>query len=105
MSLDINLKCDHCGSSREPLNITHNVSRMWRLAGVWDALYGSDGRRAAAYLDTLRAGLAHREAHPEEYEAMNPPNGWGSYEGAKRFLGQWIAECAAHPDCIIEVSA
>lgn len=108
MSLGIWLSMDTgAGESltSEGLNYTHNVSPMWCAAGVYEVLYESDGQRAGDTLETLRAGIRDMENHPEKYRAMNPPNGWGGYEGALRFLRDWQAECAKHPNATIRVSA
>lgn len=102
--------CGHAGPSFEPgevywRNATHNLSPMWRQAGIRDALYESEGQTAGSILPTLRLGLAKMVASPAEYKALNPKNGWGSYEGALDFLRTVIAACEANPDAIIEVSA
>lgn len=87
------------------LNITHNVVPMWRKAGVYDALYKSDGDEAGKHLSVLRSGLASMQDAREEYEKLNPANGWGSYGSALDFLGKWIAICARRPKATISVSA
>jgi len=43
----------------------------------WRRLNGASGADGAAYLASIIAGL---EADPDRYRAMNPPNGWGSYD-------------------------
>jgi hypothetical protein len=35
---------------------------------------------------------------------MNPPNGWGDYEGAVGVLQEMLRQCYAHPDAILSVS-
>lgn len=101
MGLSIYLKCEHCRTEREFFGTTHNLAPMWRIAGVMDALYESDGHRAGEFLPVLRAGLAHMEAHPDVYTPLNPANGWGNYEGALEFLREWIAECEPRPEATI----
>ena len=85
-------------------NITHNVTPMWHLAGVYDALYNSDGTHAGDWLGALRVGVRDMQDRPAVYEALNPPNGWGTYEGARRFLERSLAQCERHPKALIEVS-
>jgi hypothetical protein len=85
-------------------NITHNVTPMWREAGIYDALYDSDGKRAGDIIETLRRGIADMEDRPEVYRAMNPKNGWGNYDGALNWLREWLAECVKHPNALIGVS-
>lgn len=112
MSLDISLHVDVDTGGEEPfdvcladMNITHNLTPMWGKAGVYEALYESEGTRAQQWLDVLRAGVADMEQKPAEYEALNALNGWGLYENALPWLRDWLAACEAHPLAIIHVSA
>ena len=86
-------------------NITHNVARMWDKAGVYNALYKSQGVVAGETIPALRAGLAHMEDHADEYTVFNPENGWGSYDGALRFLRSWLQHCVENPKATIGVWA
>jgi hypothetical protein len=115
MSLDISLTnpTDHSiyedvpdanGLSR-PFNCTHNVVPMWTAAGVYDALYMSEGERAAEILPELKAGLV-KFKDPSLAPVLfflNPSNGWGSYESALKFLERFTAHCERHPDGIVAV--
>lgn len=40
----------------------------------------------------------------EDYEHLNPPNGWGDIGGAIRFLDDLMRALALHPDGIVRVS-
>jgi len=87
VSWDIDL-IDDRGHVEGEWNYTHNTSRM-----IYDALEtvgyrfdeptwyshlnGKSGPEGAAYLDVI---IRHLEAEPAKYEAMNPENGWGSYD-------------------------
>jgi hypothetical protein len=83
-------------------NYTRNVSPMWRKAmshaagrEMWiDDTEGMTGEEA---LPLFTAALGHMILHPSEYEPMNPPNGWGDYEGAKRFVKKCATACEEHP--------
>ena len=64
-------------------NYTHNVGRMLSVAAGIDAswyrmLNGMTGAEGAEFIDRTIKAL---EAEPERFEAMNPKNGWGSYDG------------------------
>lgn len=85
-------------------NYTHNVSPMWRLAGVYDILYKSQHDTAGSCIETLQKGLAHMRdpVNREAYEALNPSNGWGSFMGAREFLEKFTNACIKHPKCIVE---
>lgn len=78
-------------------NITHNLIKMAAEAGIYDALWRPDERfavdgvvRGSAILPALRAGLATLVAQPERFKALNPSNGWGSYEGLVKFVREYI---------------
>ena len=110
MSLDFYLetpRCDACGRLGDTLftrNITHNVNVMWMEAGCYEALYGRDGsKKAGEIIVVLQRALADMEARPAVYEAMNPENGWGSYDGALDYLRDVLAHCILRPDALIKV--
>jgi len=102
--------CEHCGQKLpEPRqdrseigwwNTTHNINGMIAAAyesasgegteqcggplgnaigpAWWRRLDGATGEDGRKYLAAIIGGL---EADPERFRAMNPPNGWGSYDG------------------------
>lgn len=84
-------------------NYTHNVTPMWREAGVYEALYKSEGKKAAEIITALERGIADMEARPEVYRVMNPENGWGSYDTALIWLRKVLAACRVHPDTVVGV--
>jgi hypothetical protein len=51
----------------------------------WDRLEGMTGSEGSEYLGQIIKGL---EADPVRYQAMDPPNGWGSYVGVLIVLRQ-----------------
>lgn len=110
MSLDIYLHgadCEHCGRGGETLydaNITHNLTPMWRKAGVYDALYMSKGHKAAEYIEVLERGVADFQANYDEYRKLDSPNGWGLAKHALPFLEQTAAAFKANPTAIVHVS-
>jgi hypothetical protein len=85
-------------------NYTHNVCSMWIKAGVFEALYESQGVVASELVEILERGVAHMEANPEEYKPLNPPNGWGCYERALAFLREYMEACRAHPKARVYIS-
>lgn len=82
-------------------NFTSNVAPMWRkalaAAGEDIRLSDTEGRGAAAVLPLLRKAVEHMEDHPDEYRELNPPNGWGDYDGALGYLRNVTQLCAKHP--------
>lgn len=101
MSFGITFKgkpCPTCGHYAESdwSGMTYNLAPMFREAGFYDALY--EGGKVSNLRPLVEAGLADMRCRPEVYRAMNPPNGWGDYEGALEFT-QWLAVmCTAHQD-------
>lgn len=108
--LETPMKCPHCGGELHggqelfSKNYTHNVAPMWQKAGVYDALYMSDGCHAGEFIEILRAGVAHMEANFAEYEKLNPPNKWGSAITALPWLKEVLAAFEQNPGAIIQVS-
>jgi len=85
-------------------NITHNVSNMWREAGIYNLLYNSEGLLASKIVDGLEKGLADMKKWPEHYQQFDSPNGWGTYPHAVDFLARVIVDCYEFPDAVIEIS-
>ena len=85
-------------------NYTYNVSGMYREAMDGNSLSDFDGMVASEAISLLRKGYADMVNNPEKYELMNPENGWGNYDGAKKYLGRLLEACYENPDAIIEVS-
>jgi hypothetical protein len=103
MSLDIWLT-DTVETTVVDKNITHNLGRMWSEAGVYDALYNSEGQTAKSVLPILHEGLRLMIADPERFKKFNAHNGWGLYEHALPWLGELIKEFEEYPNGIIGVS-
>ena len=85
-------------------NYTHNVVPMWSMAECYNALYESDGQTAADILPALEEGIRRMELCPEAFRALDPPNGWGSYDTALPFLRSVRDACWAHPKARVNVS-
>jgi hypothetical protein len=100
MSLWLSLEIDTGGPEPVELwsmNMTHNVNPMWRrLFGVSIGTF-LDGSVATTYLYGLRCALDYMEANMPEFEALNPPNGWGSAAGTLDFLRGVYLAAQNHP--------
>jgi len=84
-------------------NYTANCAPMWRLAGCdLRDLHGLPAPHAA---DMLTRAVTAMEAEPAVYEALNPPNGWGDYPSALRFLRSMREACRTHPRTTVQVWA
>jgi hypothetical protein len=90
-------------------NYTRNVSPMWHkamtaAAGLEMRIQDTDGMTGAAVLPIFKDALADMAINRSEYEAMSPTNGWGDYQGAKRFILRCIEACEANPRAVIRWS-
>jgi hypothetical protein len=99
MSLHLALTIDTGGAEPARVwdgwNCTWNVTPMWRAALPSGQTLGVflEGKTAAEALPDLRIAVAAMavaamEDSPAKYRAMEPENGWGSYQGALQARGQ-----------------
>lgn len=101
--LEIDTGADCLTTVVEVGNYTSNVSGMWSKA-LGERLAAFDGRNAGESVPLLDKGIKAMQDNREEYEAMNPDNGWGRYEGALGYLERLRGACARHPKTVIRVS-
>lgn len=110
MSYDIHLEIN-VDTGGEPFtgvptdvgNYTANVSGMWGTA-LGYRLADLDGRTARDAADDLVRAVAAMEDQPATYQAMNPANGWGDYDGALDYLRRLRDACHAYPNAAIRIS-
>lgn len=102
--LDIDTGADEPATVVEIGNYTSNVSRMWFEALGGKSLSDLHGRSAVEALPALDKAVTAMETDPEKYKAMNPPNGWGNYDGALDYLRRLRDGCAQHPKTVVHVS-
>ena len=78
-------------------NLTYNLTPMLREAGMpaWRELVGMRAKEAGEIWSKVHATL---DADPIRFSAMNPPNGWGTYEGAVEVIGALADACERHPE-------
>ena len=88
-------------------NITHNLTKMAREAGIYEALWRPNEHgylKAEQIIPVLRDGLALLESDPERFKKFNSPNGWGMYENFVPFVKSVLDACEEYPDADIRVS-
>ena len=88
-------------------NITHNLGGMAREAGIYPCLWHPEEigiTRGRQLIEPLVQGLATLMESPETYRAMNPPNGWGTYEGLCDFVARYLCACEMYPNAEVSVS-
>ena len=87
-------------------NITHNLTAMAAAAGIYKHLWRPEElgiTRAAELIEPLSKGLELLLAEPDRFKAMNPSNGWGTYENLVYFVSNYIGACKKHPDADVEI--
>jgi hypothetical protein len=87
-------------------NVTHNLGKMAEEAGIYQHLWEPDEiavTKAEQLIEPLTKGLELLESDPARFEALNPSNGWGSYEGLVRFVRGYLEACKEHPDAEVRV--
>jgi hypothetical protein len=88
-------------------NVTHNLNRMADEAGIYKHLWRPDEigvTKASQLIEPLREGLAKLLAEPQRFEALNPANGWGSYDGLVNFVQEYLHACEENRDADVSVS-
>lgn len=90
------------------LNITHNLNNMAKTVGLYEVLWRPEEigvNTASQMISFLEKGLEELVAYPDKYKALNPPNGYGSYEDFVSFCRSVLDSCHKYPDAVIEASA
>lgn len=88
-------------------NITHNLTGMAAEAGIYEHLWRPDEigiTKARELIQPLTDGLALMRSEPERFKALNPPNGWGSYDGFVPWIARYLEACQTYPDADVSVS-
>lgn len=92
--------CGHGGSVWER-NPTYNLGPMWQEAGLPFSDESIEGKPCFEMLPALEAGLAVLKAEPARFRKLNPPNGWGDYEGLVEVVESAIAAARKYPNAIV----
>jgi hypothetical protein len=87
-------------------NITHNLNTMAEAAGIYKHLWRPDEIKvtvARELIEPLTNGLNRLTADPHRFKQLNPPNGWGDYEGLVSFVRAYLDACREFPEATVEV--
>ena len=101
MSLDVYLDCACCGSTVAEFNATHNLTEMASEAGCYLPLWQapeSGITHARQLIDPVHDAVAALRADPVRFTALNPANGWGTYDGFIAALDGLLTACQRYPD-------
>ena len=95
---------DESDGSVYQANITHNLSRMAREAGLEDVLWEPENNgitHAWQLINPLRSGLDWLTSNPVHFKQFNPSNGCGDYDGLVRFVAEYLAACERNPHATV----
>lgn len=89
-------------------NYTHNCGKMAKEAGIYEYVWRpeecADVKTAGDIIELLRRGIKLMEDEPKRFIALNPENGWGSYETFLPWLREYLAACIENPKATIYAS-
>lgn len=111
MSLDVTLYLDVDAGGAEPkrcrlfeANYTHNCNRMADEAGIYGYVWRPDENNvetASDLIEPLRSGIEKMKEYPEKFIALNPENGWGSYDTFLPWLERYLDACMEYPKALV----
>lgn len=104
MSLDVSIKAKRMVEVYED-NITYNLAPMYYKC--IDENLGFrllDGMKCKDAIPLLNHAIDDLIENKEEYEKLNPKNGWGSYEGLLKSLTHLRDACIESPGGRVEIS-
>lgn len=103
MQLVINTGGEHPARVTECRSPTYNLSEMFSLALGGPMREVLDGKKAHDVIGILEKATASMKRAPAKYKKLNPPNGWGSYEGALESLCWLLEMCKEHPLATVQI--
>lgn len=85
-------------------NIQYNLESIWREAGVYSALYHSEGMLSKEVVPDLTDGLEKLREIPHRFIRMTLPIQGASYSYIESWLEDLIEQFKCYPEGKIEVS-
>lgn len=82
-------------------NITHNLGRMAKEAGIYDCLWcpGEHGiTKAEQLIEPLSRGLMLMKDDPARFRKLDSENGWGTYDDFVPWIEKYLEACKANPN-------
>ncbi len=93
-----NIDIDH-KYSPDGINYTHNVNGMIRAAGMDWSAEAIRKMTCEQFAHEVRLVFKVWDANPDRFRAMNPENGWGSYDSLRAALEEFVDKCDYFPGC------
>ena len=82
---------------------TYNLAPMFALALGGSMREVLDEKKAHSVIGVLEKATVSMKRAPAKYKKLNPPNGWGSYEGALESLCWLLEMCKEHPLATVQI--
>jgi hypothetical protein len=105
MSLDVML--DENGGEVYSRNITHNLVRMAKEAGIYDCLWRPDENgvtHAHQIIEPLEKGVILLATQKSRFQKLEAENGWGTWVHFLIFCTDYLQACRNHPMALVSVS-
>lgn len=103
MSLDVSVKARRIVEVYED-NITYNLAPMYyKCIDINGGLKALNGMKCKNAVPVLNRAIDDLIENKEEYEKLNPENGWGSYEGLLKSLKNLRIACLENPNGKVEI--
>lgn len=86
-------------------NITHNLTKMAKEVGLYEALWHPDkigATYAVEIIPNLITGYNELIKYPDKYKAFDSPSGWGTYEHFVPFVKTVLDACVKYPSAKIK---
>lgn len=81
---------------------TYNLTPMWRKAGVVEGSTSDlGGLTTAEVAPCLLSALVDVWSNEADYRKLDPPNGWGDFDGFLEILTRLTRLCHAHPKGVL----
>ena len=88
-------------------NITHNLTKMAKAAGIYYTCWRPEeigAKRASDIIELLEKGYKRLKENPQHYKKFNSPNGWGMYKHFLPWVKEYLEACKKYPNAEISVS-
>ena len=104
MSFDVSVRVDTGDGPRVVWegHLTYNLSPMMRAGGL--VLRELDGLASLEALPVVSECVVAMMQSPGRFRELDPPNGWGNYDGLLGMLAEFDMALMAFPDAIVGVS-
>ncbi len=88
-------------------NITHNLGRMAKEAGIYEELWRPEEiaiEKAWQLIVPLRNGISLMKSDPVRFNDFDAENGWGTYRQFVPWIERYLAACENNPNALVRVS-